>query len=85
MADMMTKGKIVPDQFGPVIPWAGGECPVHPSAIVRLHFRGRNPYVGTAFWDGMPPSLQPSIWLHAPAPGRSDPNCNVIAYQVMHG
>lgn len=74
----------VPDQFGPVIAWGGGECPVSPDAIVRLHFRGRAPYVGEALHKSVPDHLKCGIWQHAPAPGRNDPNMDVIAYQVWN-
>lgn len=82
---IMSDSHYAADQFGPIIPWTGGKCPVDPNAIVRLHFRGRGPYVGEAIHKPIPKHLQGSIWKHAPAPGRDDPAFDVIAYQVAHG
>ena len=80
-----TKRQYVPDQFGPIIAWSGGECPVHPNTIVRLHFRARGPYVGEAIHKPIPEHLRDGIWQHAPAVGRTSADFDVIAYQVLHG
>lgn len=77
-------GDFVPDPFGPIIPWAGGVCPVAPDTIVRLHFRGRSPYAGYAFNREMPEKYHASIWQHAPFLGRNDPEMDVIGYQVLN-
>lgn len=71
---------------GPLIPWGGGECPVHPEARVRCHFRGRRPYVGPAINPNVPQDKQASIWRHAPFYGRTDPAFDIVAYEVLtHG
>lgn len=69
-------------KFGPVINWHGGDCPVEPSQVVMMFFRGRPPYIGKAIWPHMPDRAKASIWQHAPAPGRTDSAYDVIAYRV---
>lgn len=71
-----------PLRLGRLIRWRGGDCPVPPGVIVRALFRGRRPYVGPAIWPGMPERGRATMWRHAPSPGRSDPNADIIAYQV---
>lgn len=79
----------VPQQFGPLIPWRGGECPVHPDKIVRMHYRNGRSGVGRAIPEAMreaPASAYAHlIWHHAPLPGRAKPENDIVAYQVMHG
>ena len=75
-------GRPADEEYGPIIEWAGGECPVSPSTDVRCIFRGRRPYVGKAIWDGLPNNAQKVMWHHAPAPGRSNPASDIVAYQV---
>ena len=75
----------VPDAFGPIVPWHGGACPVPSDAVVRLHFRGRAPYVGFAICRELPDKFKASVWQHAPYLGRSDPAMDVIGYQVLNG
>jgi hypothetical protein len=67
--------------FGTLKPWRGGECPVSHDVIVRCIFRGRRPYIGKAIWPEMPERGRPYIWTHAPAPGRTDPAYDIVAYQ----
>ena len=73
------------DAFGPLMPWHGGVCPVSHDTVVRLHFRGRAPYVGYAIHRDMPDKFKASIWQHAPYLGRNDPSMDVIGYQVLNG
>ncbi len=68
--------------YGPVKPWAGGACPVSPDADVRCIFRGRRPYLGKAIWPGLPERYKGAMWLHSPAPGRTDPTADIVGYQV---
>lgn len=75
----------VPDAFGPLVAWNGGVCPVSPDTVVRLHFRGRSPYVGHALNKEMPEKYRASIWQHAPFLGRNDSAMDVIGYQVLNG
>lgn len=72
-----------PDAFyGPLIQWNGGKCPVPPDTLVRCIFRGRRPYLDVAIWPHLPERAKESMWMHAPAPGRVDPDFDIIAYQV---
>jgi hypothetical protein len=71
------------EQFGPLISWAGGDCPVHPDTRVKALFRGRQPYVGPAIRREMPKEAQENMWQHAPAGGnRFDPKYDIVGYQV---
>ena len=69
--------------FGPARVWGGGDRPVDPDCIVRCIFRGRAPYIGTAQYSGHSETAANSMWRHAPAPGRNDPNADIVAYQVL--
>lgn len=84
----MSFSETVPQQFGPLIPWGGGECPVHQDAVVKFHYRNGNSGVGKAIPDSMreaPASAYSYlIWHHAPLPGRAKPQNDIVAYQVFH-
>jgi hypothetical protein len=69
-------------EFGPLVQWAGGDIPVGPDVLVRCLFRGRRPYIGRARYEGHSDTAASNMWKHAPAPGRSDPNADIVAYQV---
>lgn len=71
--------------FGPLSPWSGGDCPIPPSAYVRCLFRGRRPYIGPAIWPELPDSGKAAMWRHAPAPGRSNPASDIVAFQARIG
>lgn len=68
--------------YGPIYPWEGGDCPLPHDTQVRCLFRGRPPYEGLAIWPGLPEQAKASMWKHAPAPGRIDPNRDIVAYQL---
>lgn len=68
--------------FGETQGWHGGECPVDANTLVRCVFRERNPYIGPAIYPGLPPNAKASMWQHAPAPRRHDPQMDIVAYQV---
>lgn len=71
------------EQFGPIIPWSGGNCPLPIYQRVKVHFRGRAPYVGPAIRRDFPKAAQENMWNHAPAGGgRIDPMYDIIGYQV---
>jgi hypothetical protein len=87
---LMSFNEFVPPQFGPVIDWRGGNCPVDPDTVVRFHYRDGRSGIGRAIPDDMrvPPAAQyvHLIWRHAPLPGRANPQRDIIAYQVAsHG
>ena len=69
-------------RLGPIIPWAGGDCPVPESTLVRCLFRGRLPYLGAAIWPEMPASARAVMWHHAPSGRRTNPASDIVAYQV---
>lgn len=68
-------------EFGPVLAWGGGECPVDPSAIVRCFFRGRRPYVGEALFSGLSDAAKGAMWHHAPYGPRICPSYDIVGYQ----
>jgi hypothetical protein len=72
-------------EFGPLIPWAGGECPLPHDKVVRCLFRGREPYIGEAIWPLMPEKFKEMMWQHAPYKARTDPQQDIVAYQVKNG
>ena len=69
-------------EYGPLIGWNGGECPVPPDTQVRCFFRGRNPYSGPAIWPQLRDEDQATMWHHAPSGRRFDPAADIVAYQV---
>lgn len=69
-------------QYGPLVEWHGGACPVDPNIQVRCFFRGRRPYVGPAIWPQLRGEDQAIMWQHAPHGRRTDPAADIVAYQV---
>lgn len=83
------QNEVIPPQFGPVIPWEGGDCPVHPDTPVRFIYRDGKSGEGLAipgnFRKGAMAKYANLIWHHAPMPARTKPENDIIAYQVLHG
>jgi hypothetical protein len=79
----------VPSQFGPLIEWHGGDCPVHPDTVVRFHYRNGRSGIDFAIpqdlREGLAAKYADLIWMHAPLPGRSKPENDIVAYEVLNG
>lgn len=70
-------------EFGPLIQWHGGDCPVPHDAILIAYFRGRPPYFGNAIWSGLPERAKQFVWHHAPSGPRNRSAADIVGYRML--